>query len=176
MLCIGPSRSGPSRLARAQGVQAPTAFVVVPASQAPLGGVQVLIHPRPAGPALASLFEVKLLLLVVACLLSASCTSGNLCNDEHPCSGDWECVGGTCGHRYDLPHCGGPYCTMPCTRGPEDGTLNAGNCPSPFISCAQGSTGEQMYCGGIGLDSSDLLSGCSSDEDCADVALVVWRK
>lgn len=118
-----------------------------------------------------------LVVLIVFPLLAPACTSGNLCNNDHPCGGDWECIEGKCGKRYEMPLCdGGVYCTRTCHRGQETGSLNPGDCPEPFIDCRQGgaSVNDQFVCKANGIQPG--LTACSNQSDCADTSFVIWME
>ncbi|MFC1611051.1 hypothetical protein ACFL6C_08835 [Myxococcota bacterium] len=120
-------------------------------------------------------------------LAVSGCTSGALCDAEHPCPNGWECLDnrglpvtkGECGQRYPTPLCNGSYCTRTCQRGEETGSLNPGDCPEPYVDCSQGGdlVNEQMVCGASGLGPG--LTECSHThgyEDCIGVELVVWME
>lgn len=123
--------------------------------------------------------SLVLLLLALAASLPA-CTSGNLCDADHSCGGDWECLDeqgqptadGKCGKLYAVPLCD-HYCTRTCQRGKETGENNPGDCPEFFAVCRMG-IDNKFVCKTYPTQPWEIE--CDSDADCAGAFLVLWME
>ncbi len=147
-------------------------------------------HRRRLGKTLPTRLLLGLLLVTT----TARCTSGNLCDESHPCGGNWQCLDGE-GRLADSGQCGrlttfpgicvsgaqgdSGYCTLECPLDSASDSDWDGICPEPFYSCDYkglfSDSGTEYVC--IPYDSFDPdLEPCGSSADCSGFQSIEWME